>query len=1630
MGSGEGSALPGADRRYLALHLPDLATDRLRRTMDLPADRPLAVWATEGPRRVLVAVDPVAARAGLAVGQSLADAQAIAPDLLLQPEEPGAAARVLRDLALWARRYTPLAAEDAPDGVMLDITGCDHLWGGEAALLRDALARLRRAGFAARGAVAGAAATAGALARARSDQPVVVSGEEVAAVGPLPIGLALRLGAEDLAPLVRLGLRRVRDLLALLRAPLARRFGQDLLDRLDAVTGARRQAIRPLQPPPELAVALEPMEPVIARAGIDAVLDRLLDGLCAKLLRAGVGVRRLALLAWRVDGDVQEVVIGTGQPSRAPAHLRRLFRDKLERLAPGLGFERLALEARATDPMPAGAQAVMRIAGRRDESAAMALAQLLDRLGQRVEVRRVAPVASHWPEHMVASLGAQAVPPAMPAGWGGLWAPVLLRRRPEPVEVVALLPDGPPALLCWRGVAHRVAQVQGPRRLEPEWWRMGTLPARRDYYRLELASGARLWVYREGSLERARWLLHGMAAPSCIGVKQIQGASTRGVHESSTGLNWREPIHLGFAELAARSNFTFLDGASHPHELVKRAKRLGYAGIGICDTNSLSGVVRGHVAAKADPTDADDRSIPYRVGCRLLLLDGSEWLVWPTNRENYGRLTALLSAGRMREKAPKGECHIDRTAMFAVADGWVLAVIPPADPDEAFAAGLREAAAALRGRLAMPLLLAAACTYRGDDQARLDLLASMAAQAGAELLATGDVRYHDPARRRLADVVTAIRLHTTVDALGHHAEPNAERHLKPPAEVARLFARYPEALANTIRVLDATEGFKLEDLQYEYPDEILEEGYTAQETLERRVAEALETRWVGGAPADVRKRVAQELQLIRKLGYAPYFLTVQEIVRFAESKGILCQGRGSAANSAVCYALGVTAADPTKHDLLFERFISASRGEPPDIDIDFEHERREEVIQHLYEKYGRHRAAICATLICYRSRSAIREVGKAMGLTEDVTARLAKASWGPKGDRDPGEIAAEEGLDASDPRLALAMQFAAELIGFPRHTATHVGGFVITRGSLVELAVVSNAAMEDRTVLEWDKDDVEALGILKVDVLGLGMLTCLKRCFDLLRQHAHLDVGLRTLPPECPKTYEMLRQADSIGVFQVESRAQMNMLPRLRPEKFYDLVIEVAIVRPGPIAGDMVHPYLRRRAKLEDPDYPSPSLEHGPPNELQQVLDKTLGVPLFQEQAMRIAMVAAGFTADEADQLRRAMATFKMNGKVDRYRDKLVSGMVRRGYKQDFAERLFSQIEGFGDYGFPESHAASFALLVYASAWVKCHHPAVFACALINSQPMGFYAPAQLVRDAREHGVAIRPIDVNASTWDCTLEPEVESANGLALRLGLRMVASLSQEEAEAIVKARDARNGTPFASVEELARRSGVGRRALDALAAADAFAGLGAERRRAAWDARGVSAGPHDLPLFATAADPLADEPPLIAEPAPALVPATEGETVVEDYRATGLTLRRHPMALLRPALMALRCADTRQFHEAGQGSSLRLAGLVLMRQRPGSAKGVIFLTVEDEHGVANLVAYPDVAMRYRAALVSSRLLLAEGRVERVIEHAEVPITHLLIRSLTDRSDLLDGLLQPEEAELEGAARSARMPPSRDFR
>ncbi len=1069
-----------------------------------------------------------------------------------------------------------------------------------------------------------------------------------------------------------------------------------------------------------------------------------------------------------------------------------------------------------------------------------------------------------------------------------------------------------------------------------------------------------------------------------------------------------------FAELGALTNFSFLEGASHPHEIVATAKALGHAAIGVADRNSFAGVVRVHVAAR-------EEGLRFVPGVRLCLEDGFDYLAWPTDRAAWGRLTRLLSAGRMA--APKGECRIDRAALVAHAAGSVMALVAPAAAGADFAARLRADAAALHPHLALPLFCAVAHRFRGDDRKRLDVLARI----GPPLLAAGGARFHGPERRRLADVLTAIRLRTTVDALGFAAEANAEAHLKPPAEMRRLFQGHEEAVANTARVVEACR-FSLDELRYEYPKEVLDAGHTAQETLQTRVAEALKARWLNGPSAKLRRLLDEELALIAQLDYAPYFLTVHEIVRFAESQGILFQGRGSAANSAVCYVLGITAADVETHNLLFARFLSTARNEPPDIDVDFEHERREEVIQHIYQRYGRDRAALCATLNRYRPRGAIREVGKALGLTEDITAGLAKAVWGPRGDRDMTEVAAEKGLDATaDPRLALAIELAEEIQDFPRHLSTHVGGFVITEGPLVELAVVSNAAMEDRTTLEWDKDDIEALRMLKVDVLGLGMLTCLQRGFALIERHHGRRIGLRDLPPTDPRVYAMLRRADAVGVFQVESRAQMNMLPRLKPKEFYDLVVEVAIVRPGPIQGDMVHPYLRRRDGLEPADIPSPT--QGDPNELRAVLQHTYGVPLFQEQAMRIAIVAAGFTPTEADALRRAMATFRNEGKVAAFRQKFIGGMLRRGYPEDFAERCFHQIEGFGSYGFPESHAMSFALLVYASAWVKCHHPAVFACALLNSQPMGFYAPAQIVRDAKDHDVAVRAIDVTASDWDCTLEHDPRSAEGFALRLGLRLVTGLGSEDAR---KLAETRAEAPFASIADLAQRTRLDRGALEALAQADAFRGLGRDRRAALWDAAALS-GP---------APPLAAHEG--AEAAPRLPRATAGEQTVLDYAGTGLTLRAHPLALLRPQLDALRLADTRALADGRQGQRLRLPGLVLVRQRPGSAKGVVFFTIEDEHGIANLVMYPDIAERFRATVVGARLIVAEGTVERH-DASEVPILHLLVRRVEDRTDLLEGLHLQEAPRWDAVMARAdevrrpdyrrdapprlRMPPSRDF-
>jgi error-prone DNA polymerase len=1036
-----------------------------------------------------------------------------------------------------------------------------------------------------------------------------------------------------------------------------------------------------------------------------------------------------------------------------------------------------------------------------------------------------------------------------------------------------------------------------------------------------------------------------------------------------------------YAELDVTSNFTFLRGGSHPEELVATAKALGHEAIAVADTNTLAGVVRAHIAAK-------EVGIKFLVGTRLDLQDAPKLLAYPTTRAAYGRLCRLLTLGQRRTE--KGQCTLFLDDVAAHADGLIFIALPC---ERDFKRQL------LRIRKTLPkptrLYLAARHSYRGNDRARIEALAQLAARTKIPLVATDAVLYHAAHRRPLQDVLTCVREKCTINNAGFHLQANAERHLKPAYEMARLFKGHEAALERSIEIADAC-SFSLDELKYEYPDEPVPEGKSPQSHLEDLTWEGAEWRFPDGISNQVRDTLRKELTLIAELNYAPYFLTVHDIVRYARGIGILCQGRGSAANSAVCYCLAITNVDPTEIDLLFERFVSPERKEPPDIDVDFEHERREEVIQYIYARYGRDRAGLAATIISYRGRSAVREVGKALGLSEDIVAALSATIWGLSNSKLPEKYVREAGLDPSDPLLASCLELTQELIGFPRHLSQHVGGFVLTRGPLSEVVPIGNAAMEDRTVIEWDKDDLDALGLLKVDVLGLGMLTCIRKAFALLKEHYGKDVTLGTVPGDDPAVYDMLCKADSVGVFQVESRAQMNMLPRLKPRCFYDLVIEVAIVRPGPIQGDMVHPYLRRRSGAETVDFPSPHPDHGPADELHQVLGKTMGVPLFQEQAMRLAMVAAKFSGTEANELRRAMATFRRRGTIGLLQEKMVGRMTARGYPPDFAERCFNQIKGFGEYGFPESHAASFAHLVYVSAWLKCHYPAVFACALLNSQPMGFYAPAQIVRCARDHGVEAREADVNHSHWDCTLEP-IRARDIFALRLGMRQIDGLREEAAQQIASVRD---GANYRDIRDLWRRSGVGRACLEKLASADAFRSLGLDRRQALWDVCGL---PKEipLPLFEHANATEAGTEPKVALPVMPL-----SEHVVNDYRTLRLSLKAHPMSFLRARFTAARIVSCAHLKECRDGARVSVGGVVLVRQRPGSAQGVVFMTLEDETGVANSVIWPKVMERERKIVMSARLIVVHGRVQR---HED--IIHVVAGRLEDRSDWLQLLTEDGE-------------------
>lgn len=1051
-----------------------------------------------------------------------------------------------------------------------------------------------------------------------------------------------------------------------------------------------------------------------------------------------------------------------------------------------------------------------------------------------------------------------------------------------------------------------------------------------------------------------------------------------------------------YVELGVTSPFSFLRGASDAIELVLRALELGMDSIGIADRNTFAGVVRMHSACKG-------AGLKPLIGCRIDLCDAQSLLAYPVDREGYGRLSRLLSLGKMRAK--KGECELSLEDVAAHQEGIAFIAWPEDDLDtfETELPRLREAIPSL-------CHVAASYLYRGDDKARIERLDRIARANGCTILATNDVHYHAPAKRPLQDVMSCIREKTTIAKAGFLLNPNAERHLKPAEEMARLFDRWPHAIHATREFADGL-NFSLEELRYEYPRETVPDARSPQQHLEHLTWQGAHARWGKRIPYKVLTQLNHELKLIERLDFARYFLTVHDIVAFARGLDppILCQGRGSAANSAVCYALGITAVDPATSDLLFERFISEERREPPDIDVDFEHERREEVIQHIYGKYGRERAGIAATVIHYRPRSAIREVGKVMGLSEDVCGALASTIWGHMESEMKEERAKDAGLDLSDPHLKRTIRLAEQLIGMPRHLSQHVGGFILTERPLIETVPVGNGAMDDRTFIEWDKDDIDELGILKIDVLALGMLTCIRKCFDLVEQHHGERWELATIPQEEPGVYDMLCRGDSLGVFQVESRAQMNMLPRLRPRCFYDLVIEVAIVRPGPIQGDMVHPYLKRRSGKEPVTFPCPDPAHGAPDELERILGRTLGVPIFQEQAMKIAIDAARFSAAEANQLRKAMATFRSRGTIELLQDKMVGRMVERGYDPDFAQRCFDQIKGFGEYGFPESHAASFAHLVYVSSWLRWKYPAAFAAALLNSQPMGFYAPAQIVRDAIEHGVEVREVDVNHSDWDCTLEDG-------ALRLGLRQVEGLRAADADRLV------SGRPYSSVEELQTRGRVPVHAIQRLAAADAFRSIGLDRRAALWDSRALKQGP-DLPLFEAAAARDEGE-----EEAPAKLPAMPlAEHVISDYQTVRLSLKAHPMHFLRAHYSARQFVTADKLKSIRDGKRLSMAGVVLIRQRPGTSKGVVFVTIEDETGIANLVVWPHVFEKQRKIVMAARLMAVHGIVQR---DPDSDVIHVVARHLEDHTHMLrhlsDGDL-PSNLEKRESVGSWGRPPLR---
>lgn len=1034
------------------------------------------------------------------------------------------------------------------------------------------------------------------------------------------------------------------------------------------------------------------------------------------------------------------------------------------------------------------------------------------------------------------------------------------------------------------------------------------------------------------------------------------------------------PLGEIYTELQITSNFSFLRGASHPEELAETAAALGYQHIAITDRNSFAGIVRAHAVAKQN-------GIRLIVGCRLDLLDGFSLLAYPTNIKAYSQLCNLLTIGNRRTE--KGKCDLYKQDVYEHAEGVIFIVIPPTELNNTFdfEKNFYDTLKEYKKAFADNLYIAASKKYQGNDEKYLYRLSQLSIAFNIPLVATNDVHYHIPGRRELQDILTCIREKCTIYNAGYKLHPNAERYIKPQDEIHRLFRQYPGAIARTQEIAAACQ-FSLDELKYEYPTEITTEGRTPQEELTMLAWKGAAERYEGNVSEKTKKAIEYELKFIKEMNYASYFLTVYDIVRFAKEQKILCQGRGSAANSTVCYCLGITSVDPEKFDLLFERFVSSARNEPPDIDVDFEHERREEVMQYVFNKYGRDRAAIIATVTQVHQKGAINDVGKAMGLSVDTVRRLSASIWEFTDEWFEGKRLTEQGMNPGDKHIMKVLELTRQYMGFPRQLGQHTGGFVITKNKLTDLCPVLNARMIDRTCIEWNKDDIDALGFMKIDVLALGMLTCIRKGFELAEKHYGLDLTLANIPQDDPRVYEMISHADTIGVFQIESRAQQSMLPRLRPKEFYDLVIEVAIVRPGPIQGDMVHPYLRRRNKEEDVEYPS--------KELEDILKKTLGVPLFQEQAMKIAIVAADFSPAEADELRRSMATFKAKGLVTKFHEKLVNGMMKKGYQREYAERVFKQLEGFGSYGFPESHAASFALLVYVSSWLKCFYPDVFACGLLNSMPMGFYQPAQIIIDAKKHGVEVRPVDINHSNWDNILEAEAPATGGkkennsCALRLGFRQVKGLRQEDMDLLVNKR----AKQYTCINDL-RDAGISEAALERLADADAFRSIGLDRRQALWEVS-TKDRPHNMFEGQAAPDAAGEN---ISLPI-----MSTSEHVVHDYASTALSLKAHPVSFVREKLNQFNITPTGSLNTLKDGAFVKVAGLVLVRQRPGTAGGICFMTIEDETGFANLVIFEKLFDTFRKEILQSRLIMVEGKLQ-----IEGEVIHVIVKRCHDFSKLL---------------------------